>query len=115
MINRNRFTTSIVVLLVSVVISYIYFNSFDAADDDGFTCQQAMKHLPHIAIPRPSGSSGSLKVAQYIQSQFSSKYWDFEEDVHEVRDTPLGPITYRNLIFTHRGVVVVLLIPVQYF
>lgn len=102
--------SGLIVLLIALIIGYVYYQHTEKSGEHfykkaniQFTCKNVFSHLPAIAIPRPSGSKGSAEVASYIQSQFSSKYWEFEEDAHVVSDTPLGPITYRNLIFTHRS------------
>ena len=56
--------------------------------------------LKSIAIPRVSGSSGNMKVREFIKSQFPLKLWEIEEDVHLI-PSPHGKSTkFVNLIIT---------------
>ena len=56
--------------------------------------------LKSIAIPRVSGTAGNLKVREFIKSQFNSKFWELEEDVHFINSAHGQSTKFVNLIFT---------------
>lgn len=60
--------------------------------------------LRSIAIPRVSGSPGNTKVREFIKSQFSSKFWEIEEDVHLIPSSHNKSTSTKfiNLIITHK-------------
>jgi glutaminyl-peptide cyclotransferase len=58
--------------------------------------------LKEILIPRPPGSQGSRRVREAIKRRFSDlSRWAVEEDMFET-ETPIGAITFCNLILTFK-------------
>ena len=57
--------------------------------------------LTPLLVPRYPSSPGLRFVRQYIKSYFASLNWHMQIDSFIDEKTPIGPIDFENLIFTH--------------
>lgn len=56
--------------------------------------------LAPILVERQPGTPGHADVQRHFESHFSSLGWHLSDDAPFTMDTPRGPVSFRNLVFT---------------